>query len=242
MEEDLSTNATESDSTHLNTTKKRKIMGRMRDVRKKLLSSTHETGSPCNCARLKCFDTLDASKRKYIIDRYNSLTATSHSYSYLAGLVVVLPVANRRPRQPEETAKLNQCSYSYRVRVKKGNLIEEVPVCFKAFCSLHGISKKKVEVIQNYLKKGGSTDDGRGKHADIKHKKSTETYDLVFAHISSFKDKGDYGHYTLKDSKETYLPPELSISKLYDLYKVKFPHNIVSYKYYRTILKKKIQH
>lgn len=237
MEED-SVPSGEEGEFRINTTKKRKITGRMSDVRKKLLASSHETGPDCHCARLKCFETIDKSGRKYIIDNFNNLTVNEQN-SYLAGLIIVLPVAQRRSRQPEEYARLNQCSYSYRVRVKEGNSVEEVPVCFKAFCSLHGISKKKVEIIQTYLKKGSSTNDGRGKHMNRKHKMSKEIFDAVHSHIASFKDKGEYSHYSLKDSKKTYLSPELNINKMYRLYKEKFPNHKVSYEKYRTIFNEK---
>lgn len=120
MEEDLVASDSEA-KLYLKTSKKRKVLGRMSDARKKLLASSHETGPDCKCAR------------------------------YLAGLVVVVPVARRRLRQPEEFAVMNHCSYPYRVRVKKGFTIEEIPVCFKAFASLYGITKKKVEIIQKYL-------------------------------------------------------------------------------------------
>lgn len=36
--------------------KKRKVCGRMSDVKKKLLSSTHELGPDCRCKRYKCFE------------------------------------------------------------------------------------------------------------------------------------------------------------------------------------------
>jgi hypothetical protein len=163
-----------------NTTKKRKIIGRMSDVHKKLLASSHATRPDCCCKRFKCFETVNKTAQKDIVDHFNSVTVNEQN-SYLAGLIVVLPVANHRPRQPEVDARLNQCSYSYRVRVKKEGFLVDIPVCFKAFCSLHGITKKKVEIVQTYLKKGGSTIDGRGKHNNRKHKLSKEIcVSLVF--------------------------------------------------------------
>ena len=38
-------------------TKKKKVMGRLSDVKKKLLASTHEIGPDCRCVRLKCFES-----------------------------------------------------------------------------------------------------------------------------------------------------------------------------------------
>lgn len=154
--------------------------------------------------------------------------------SYLAGLVNLNTVSQRRPRQAEENAKFHDNSYSYRIRVKKADsVVVEMPVCVKAFRSLHGISKKKVEVIQKYLKKGVTPKDGRGQHLNRKHRLSVEVHEAIRNHIASFK--GERSHYSLKTSSRVYLPPELNVTKMYELFKVANPNVTVSYEKYRTI-------
>lgn len=106
-------------------------------------------------------------------------------------------------------------------------------MCYKAFCSLHGISKKKVEVIQSYIIRGVQPKNGCGQHTNRKHRLCEETFDAVCAHIASFK--GKKSHYNLKDFKRTYLPPELNVSKMYNMFKEKYPKNTVSYEKYRKI-------
>jgi hypothetical protein len=60
MEEETVTSDGEG-KVDIKNSKKRKLTGRMSDVRKKLLASSHETGPDCHCARLKCFETISAS-------------------------------------------------------------------------------------------------------------------------------------------------------------------------------------
>ncbi|CAH1115688.1 unnamed protein product [Psylliodes chrysocephalus] len=72
---------------------------------------------------------------------------------------------NRRPRKEEEFAKFHESSFSYRVRIITDGNVAEVPVCCKAFLSLHGITKKKVEVLQKSLKMTRKAPTAmRGKH------------------------------------------------------------------------------
>lgn len=122
-------------------TKKRKRTGRLSDVRNKLLSSTHELGPDCKCSTLKCFQSITDAERGYIISNYNKMTVNEPN-AYLAGLINVNIISQRRPRRPENEAKFRDNSYSYRVRVKRENSVTEVNVCSKAFTSFHGISKK----------------------------------------------------------------------------------------------------
>ncbi|KAJ4432849.1 hypothetical protein ANN_21488 [Periplaneta americana] len=53
--------------------------------------------------------------------------------SYLAGMIAVIPVKRRRPRQTEENAILNDFSHDYKICVAKDDTVEEIKVCFKAF-------------------------------------------------------------------------------------------------------------
>lgn len=47
----------------------------------------------------------------------------------------------------------------------EANNVDEVPVCYKAFCALHGIFAKRVQNIQSSLKdKGNAPVDKRGKY------------------------------------------------------------------------------
>lgn len=213
--------------------KKRKRTGRMSEVSKNLKLSTHEAGQPCNCVRLKCFVVVNKEQRKRILKNFNGLLSHDEQNSYLAGLMTVMPVKQRRPRQNETTATLHDASYSYRVRVHD----RDIPVCAKAFCSMHGITKNKLIYIKESLKlTGAAPKDKRGKHSAIHRKLDDLTKRFVCDHIKSFK--GRQSHYSLKDTKKTYLPEELTIKKMFNLFKEMHPNAKVSYETYRTIFNK----
>lgn len=216
--------------------KKRKRYGRITDVSKKLNLQSHETGSDCRCKRLKCFDKVPADARQKIVSEFNLLKSVDEQNIYLCGLISVCPIQQRRPRNAEDGAMLHDSSFAYRVRVSVDGETREVPVCFKAFLSLHGITKKKLEILQKSLKMTGKAPtDKRGRHLNRPLKLKPESQDLVVNHIRSFK--GRQSHYSLKDSSKIYLPDDLNIKKMYNMYKntIEDQQYCVSYETYRSI-------
>lgn len=218
--------------------KKRPKTGRVQDVMKKIRLSTHEQGDPCFCQRLKCFEIVDEENRKSIINNFNSMTSNDEQNSYLSGLISIIQIKRRRSRKPEECASYHDSGYSYRLRIKRNDQVEEIPVCFKAFCSIHGITRGKVEFLQKSLKnEGKSPKDKRGAHSSKTNKLPDDTYNKMFNHINSFK--GRVSHYSLHDTKKVYLPEELNVKKMFSMFKEKFPSVKVSYESYRLMFNNK---
>ena len=136
-------------------------------VCKKLKLQSHEKGDDCNCKRLKCFQQIGEQERRFLISSFNLLRDNNEQNSHLASLISLQNIQQRRPRQDEDIASLHDCGYGYRVRVKRNEKIEEVPVCAKAFASIHGVTKSKIEYIQKSLKSiGQSPKDARGTHTN----------------------------------------------------------------------------
>lgn len=215
------------------TSKKRKTTGRNSEVMKRMRQQSHEIGEDCGCKRLKCFSVVGEENRSSIIRYFNTLVYNEQN-SYLAGLIFLLPVQRRRARN-EATAMLHDASYSFRVRTASENGTVDTPVCFKAFLSIHGIGRKRLENIQKSLKTSGSAPkDMRGKNKK-KHALSQERLNEVLEHIRSFK--GRESHYSRKKSEKVYLPEELNIKKMYDMYKT-INSLAVSYETYRNIFNK----
>lgn len=116
--------------------------------------------------------------------------------------------------------------------------LKEVPVCYKAFLSLHGISAKRVQTLQKGLKTTGTAPkDMRGKHSSRPNKLSDVDLNSVIEHIGSFK--GRKSHYSLKKSQKLYLPEELNIKKMFEMFKEKYPGVKVSYEKYRELFNTK---
>lgn len=182
-------------------TKRRKKTGRITDVSKKLNLQSHSPGLDCKCKRLECFQKVPEAARLIILREFNLLSSVSDQNAYLAGLISVVEIQQRRPRQNDDNAKYHDMSYCYRVRYIDfdSKTVKETQVCYKAFLSIHGIGKKKVEIIQKALKETGiAPKDRRGKHSSRPKKLSNETKNTIMEHIKSFK--GRTSHYSLHDS------------------------------------------
>lgn len=91
-------------------------------------------------------------------------------------------------------------------------------VCKKAFASLHGISISVVERLVNQAKKNVvSPVDKRGKHYSRVNKIPQSINFQIDTHIKSFPSRES--HYSSKDNNGvTYLSPDLTISKMYNMY------------------------
>lgn len=219
-------------------TRKRKKTGRIVDVMKKIRLQSHEEGPPCNCKRLKCFENVTSTDRKELLKYFNSLGTNDEQNAYLVGLMTLIPVQRRRPRQAEEHAKFHNAYFGYKVRVKRNGVAKEISVCFKAFQSIYGVSKGKIEYLQKNLKATGTSgNDMRGKHSSKHRKLCPETRDAIYNHINSFKTR--LSHYSLHESKKKYLPETLNITKMFNLFKEKYPTIKVSYVTYRQIFNTK---
>lgn len=219
-------------------TKKRTKTGRMQEVMKKMKLSSHEAGESCHCKRLKCFENITESERKQLLSTFNAMSDNNEENAYLCSLISLMVIQRRRNRNPEEEAAYHDSTYSYRVRIKRDNKVVEIPVCYKAFLSIHGVTKGKVEYLQKSLKETGlAPKDKRGKHCALTNKLPDDSYKKVYDHINSFK--GRLSHYSLHDSKKLYLPEELNVKKMYSMLKEIHPSVKISYDTYRTVFNTK---
>lgn len=222
----------------LQRSKKKPRTGRIQDVMKKVRLASHEPGPACFCKRLKCFEVTTNEQRKAILSHFNNLRTNDEQNSYLCGLISITPVQRRRNRKSEEEAKFHDSVFCYRIRVKENDQIVEKQVCYKAFLNIHGITKGKLEHLQKALKDTGtSPQDKRGQHSSKLKSLPDTTYQRVLNHIGSFR--GRLSHYSLGDSKKLYLPEELNITKMFNMFKQVHPTEKVSYETYRNIFNTK---
>jgi len=218
--------------------RKKKITGRLSDVGKKFNLSSHEAGKDCKCFHFKCFEIINETDRAKLLRHFNELKSHDEQNNYLAGLITILLLLyrqNRRPRLGEGAAKRDS-SFAYRVRIHDDVVNKpDVPVCAKAFCALHGITKNKLTYLQKGMKMTGQAPrDMRGKHSTLHRKLNEHTKRLIYDHIKRFK--GRQSHYSLKDSKKMYLPEDLNVKKMFTMFKQLHPTVVVSYETYRCIL------
>lgn len=151
--------------------------------------------------------------------------------SHLCGLIALHSIARRRQRTAnEDTQKPHSAAYTYKLRIAG----TDIPVCKKAFISIHGIGKHRLSRIQQSLvMTGKSPIDQRGRHGNRPTKITNEMKNIVEYHINSFQ--ATKSHYSLRDNpNRRYLSEELSISKMHALFLDNFRLNI-PYKAYWSI-------
>ncbi|KAK4879935.1 hypothetical protein RN001_008081 [Aquatica leii] len=194
----------------------------MSDVAKKLRLTSHETSENCRCKLLQCFEPVSAEERKVILRTFNSLLSHDEQNSYICDLISTHPIARRRPRKNAEDANFHDKSYRYRVRVLR-KAVSKISFCYKAFIAIHGITKRKLEILQKSLKStAGPPGDAKGRH----YKKSNKLLDTVIAkvcaHIGFFKSRKS--HYTLHKTQKLYLSEDLNILTMHKLHKKNIPN------------------
>ena len=166
---------------------------------------------PCGCA-LKCFDKISEDQRKKLFAGF------WESGDFKMRICVD---ALEWWRQKESTRRhwlpggdIRKCTF-----VKNGAISEEV--CKTAFLGIHGVSNGRLErAIKAQIKTGGTPhSDERGRHCPGN---KTDEDDVAFikSHIDSFPRY--QSHYSRQDNPHRkYLSPELSVTKMYLLYKEK---------------------
>lgn len=229
--ESVSTEDEEACPSNPPSSRKRPKHGRMREVIKKMNLQSRETGEPCNC-KDKCFEKINEVERAEILKYVNSLKTHDEVNLYLTGLVNILPIQRHRVKD-ELDANFRDVWYSYTMRVKRNDTVEEVKVCKNAFISMNGISRGKIDYILKQLKTTGKVPKyKKGKHDNRPHKLSDIVVEAIRNHIKSFK--GRESHYSKKDSTKTYLPSELNVAKMFKMFQEENDH-VCSLESYRTI-------
>lgn len=225
---------------------KKKKMGRMYEVMKKVRLQSHEFGKFCNCKRLKCTENVSDFNRQLILDNFNALPSHNEQNAYLCSLISLVNVQKRRSRAKDKhEAKFHDSSYMYRVRIVRQDCteskqneanFEEIQVCAKFFLAVHGITGSKLQYLQSALKMTGTYPKDRRGGTNYK-KLKPDALQAVHSHIQSFKSRKS--HYSLHDNAgKTYLPEDLNIKKMFVMFQEKYPNLKVSYQTYREIFRK----
>ena len=102
----------------------------------------------------------------------------------------------------------------------------------QAFFSFYSVSDKRIRGIRKLLLEGKSPHDKRGKSLSGNTIKGEELV-KIHEHISSFPTKES--HYASKVVK--YLPAELTVYKMYNLYKERYPDSSTKYHFYNQYFK-----
>ena len=172
---------------------------------------------------MKCFTKINENDRNNIFAKFYSLKTKDEQDIYLQGLIEKRSVGRRRKKTTENEEIKKSCTYIHFVLV--GNT--RVRVCQKAFLSLNGISKKRVQRIKILLSNNETPRDKRGHNPKV-HAVPEESNILIRQHVESFPLKQT--HYSGKPM--SYLDARLNVKLMYQLFKEKHPGSSIKYDYY----------
>ena len=139
-----------------NKPKKRPINGRKTDQAKRIRLSNHVTGPECQCKRLNCFDNVNEPARARVIAHLNSIGSRTEQDCFLSGLIEILNVKQRRSRNDENQHPMHNFSYKYFVNVLKDGVLRKTEVCIRAFCSIFGVTPRRLRFIRESLATTGT--------------------------------------------------------------------------------------
>ena len=132
----------------------------------------------CHCQH-HCSSHVTMEDRQRIFDDFYQLGSHDTQNKYIYGLIERCVPKQRRLRQSAGKQRSN--TYCYFVQNVKG---ERIQVCKVAFCQLHGIGKRRVEIFTSKLASGVLiSGDNCGTHASRPHAIRDET---KAKHIESF--------------------------------------------------------
>ena len=115
-----------------------------------------------------------------------------------------------------DSRRQHTCEYFIRVAAS------EVQVCKKAFVSIHGLTRERVEYLQGQIRPGRESQsvvraDMRGRHDNRPNRTPVAALERVDEHIRSFPRY--VSHYARDDNvQREFLPSGLSVVKMYQLY------------------------
>lgn len=181
-------------------------------------------GPPCKCAK-KCWETISENDKLENLAKLYNLATKNEQDIYLQGLISCKDIKRRRVLKENP---LRQKMFTYAVQI--GN--EKKDVCHSAFLSLFGITKDRVKRLRDLLVLGKIPEDKRGKSKTV-NAMSSDEITAVISHISCFPAKES--HYSSGIIK--YLPADLSVKKMFRLYKEKYPGTRIKYEYYNKIFR-----
>lgn len=159
------------------------------------------------------------------MEDFNNLGTKNDQDSHLCGLIAVHLIARKRPRIADQDARKDHvAAYTYKLRIEG----TDVPICQKAFLSVHGISKNRLNRLQHsLLETGKSPKSKQGCHNSRPRKFPDSIQHLVENHINSYQARKS--HYSIRDNPDRrYLPDDLTVADMHQhflgLYHINVPY------------------
>ncbi len=193
---------------------------------KKVMKTTN-----CEC-RFKCREKISTEQQQSIFKEYYSLGDSIRQKHFICSLIEEAPVVRRRKRMHDSGIEKKTSRFYF---LPCGD--EKIRVCAKFFCNTFAFSKKTIEItLQHKSPNSGSyigVDGRKGKPAH------NATPKEIVNSIKSFLNRLPKvpSHYCRQRSQRLYLPPDLTITKIFELYCEENPDKLVREHVFRRIFK-----
>ena len=173
----------------------------------------------CSCAR-KCFERLSETTRKELFDGFWRTANFDVQNAFLCGCVKVFETKRKYTRSTDSRRNFFEDIY-----IQNGPVSERV--CKTAFLSIFGISNGRLgRALSSQAAAGGVPHKDQRGHHKPSNKTPEEKIESVKRHIQQFPCYES--HYSRCDNpNRKYLSPDLSISKMFALYKINCSDNEV---------------
>lgn len=170
---------------------------------------------PCEeKCRKKCTNDFSEEERQQIFDEFWKSGNIDLQRAFISAHVTVSDKARTRQRDECKTKRrVKEHSRSY--QLTHPTTKETISVCQKFFLNTLSIDEKRVKTALAKKSVTGSIEpDMRGKHEN--HATSEIRQERVMEHIELFKVVES--HYVRKDTKYQYLPDDLNITRMHQMY------------------------
>lgn len=184
----------------------------------------------CNCKRLQCQKNIPEDERNNIFDEYWKLGNITAQRQYVTNLVTSSEVIRKRTNK--EISRRSS-SLTYFLRCGEDKNFEKYQVCKKFFINTLGISERIVfTALQKLDQNTGIVEEDKRGQKKKENESNLALDEKIKEHILSFPRMPS--HYCRESSSLLYLPSDLNISKMYELFKTSY-NQPVSYTKYQKV-------
>ena len=162
--------------------------------------------------RYKCHTNFDMPQRQTLFNIFWALGDINKQRHFISKYCLLRPKS-----QKKGASERRKYSLEYKFPHENGNTSGIVKVCKTFFLHTLSISERYVHTAQKLSNLGICQDDKWGKHSNRPNRTLHEQEKIVKDHIENFPTVES--HYCRKDSQKQYLSGDLSLRKMYFLYK-----------------------
>jgi len=162
------------------------------------------------CCRRKCCEKITEDEQKALYTEYRALTDHNMQSLYIRGCVSCM---KPKRKQTDVLRKNRRATWHYTF-AQKGSTVF---VCQYFFRSVLGVTKKRLELLQNKILNADDLNDKRGKHKNRPNRVDPDAWILLPIFCKTLPHQKS--HYSAGDNDRYYFTnPMLNMTKLHELF------------------------